>query len=80
LRAEVESLLAADRSADHAGDFMTGPLVSDYSPDLIGRQVGPYRVLSLLGAGGMGEVYRARDSKLGRDVPLKILPAICGAV
>jgi TolB-like protein/Tfp pilus assembly protein PilF len=41
---------------------------------LIGRRLGGYRVLSLLGAGGMGEVYRALDTKLNRDVALKILP------
>ncbi len=41
---------------------------------LIGRRLGTYQVLSLLGAGGMGEVYRARDTKLNRDVALKILP------
>src|SRR5688572_16865649 len=40
----------------------------------IGARLGPYEVLSKLGAGGMGEVYRARDTKLDRDVALKILP------
>src|SRR2546426_1136327 len=40
-----------------------------------GARLGPYEIVSALGAGGMGEVYRARDTKLGREVAIKVLPA-----
>ena len=41
----------------------------------LGSNLGPYEVISLLGAGGMGEVYRARDPRLNRDVAIKVRPA-----
>ena len=45
-----------------------------FAPALTGRRLGVYHVQERIGAGGMGEVYRARDTRLGRDVAIKILP------
>src|SRR5580693_9317880 len=41
----------------------------------VGTRLGPYEILASIGAGGMGEVYRARDTKLDREIAIKVLPA-----
>ena len=83
LHAEVQSLLSAH---EQAGDFVEHPAIESlnaaaaHALDTAGRALrrgdwfGPYEITDFISAGGMGEVYRATDPKLGRDLAIKILP------
>src|SRR5262249_39816015 len=70
LQSELESLLA---HAEESGEFLETPALATSAELTPGDSLGPYQILALLGAGGMGKVYRARDARLGRTVAVKIL-------
>ena len=79
LRQEIESLLvhgAETKSFLEAPALAAAKLFAEHpGQSFIGRQIGSYQIVSLLGTGGMGEVYQAQDTKLRRDVAIKVLPS-----
>jgi len=80
MRKEVESLLASN---EHADSFLESAAVQDAaalmddnkSNSMLGQRIGSYQIMSHLGSGGMGEVYLAQDTRLGRKVAIKLLPS-----
>jgi Tol biopolymer transport system component/serine/threonine protein kinase len=79
LRAEIETLLAADEAENSFIDKpaleVAARIFASEQPTLAGTRLGNYQILSQIGAGGMGEVYLAEDTRLKRKVALKLLPA-----
>ncbi len=77
LRRDVQALLDQPVATGDFVNFVGGPapaIAPATDAPLLGRRLGPYQIRELIGRGGMGEVYRAHDTNLGRDVAIKVLP------
>ena len=81
LQRDVETLLDQPVSTDDFVGLVGGPsstlvaqAIAEHHVPLTGRRIGTFEIKALIGRGGMGEVYRAHDTKLGRDVAIKVLP------
>jgi eukaryotic-like serine/threonine-protein kinase len=75
LRRQVESLLANDKSKDDVLEAAVAKAVDQLPSALLaGSRLGPYEILAPIGAGGMGEVWKARDTRLNRTVAIKVSP------
>jgi len=76
LRVEVESLLRRELPSVGALELVAAQLATASPSAVLGTRLGPYTIQSLIGEGGMGQVYRAHDSELGREVAIKVLPPV----
>src|SRR6187549_3977902 len=79
MRREVESLLTSHERAENFIELPAVKAAPEFVPNdtadaLVGKLIGHYRIESLIGVGGMGEVYLARDERLGRKAAIKLLP------